>query len=112
MTRSRKSRVVTFLGLGLAWWAGRPEAAAQKRPEIAINEILAANRATNSDEDAESSDWVELVNRGGSAVVLEGYYLSDDPLDPLKWRFPAVEIGPGEHLLVEFSGNDRLGPPP
>ena len=37
---------------------------------------------------------------------LEGYGLSDDPDDMLAWKFPAVELGPGEYLVVFASGQE------
>ncbi len=86
--------------LSLSW--ARPVDA-----QVVINELLAANRQTNRDEDGDSSDWVELVNAGAVAVDLEGWSLSDSPAEPRKWVFPPATLQPGEYLLVWCSGKDR-----
>ena len=79
--------------------------------DVVINEILAANVATNSpldvDEDGELQDWVELRNRSDQSVNLLGWSLTDDPAQPGLWTFPAITLGPGEYLLVYVSGKDR-----
>jgi hypothetical protein len=88
-----------------AW--GAPPARAQ----VVINEVLASNLNTNADEDGDSSDWVELYNRGKSAVDLKGFGLSDDGAEPMKWRFPEVSMAPGSYLLVWCSDKDRTTVP-
>ena len=46
-----------------------------------INEVVALNRSTLYDEDAESSDWIEIFNPNKDSINLEGYYLTDDQSD-------------------------------
>ena len=75
-----------------------------------ISEIMSSNRCTIRDEDGDYSDWIELYNSGTNAIDLTGYWLSDDPTNPLKWEFPAVTIKPGEYLLIFASGKDRKDP--
>ena len=75
--------------------------------DIVVSEFMAANTTTLVDEDGDSSDWIELHNRGPVAVDLDGWTLSDDRSDPRRWTFPAVTIGPGERLVVFASGKDR-----
>ena len=76
---------------------------------VVINEFLAANVSTNGlrDEDGDLEDWIELYNRGGTAVNLGGWSLTDDPEQPDLWVLPAVTLGPGQYLLVFASGKDR-----
>lgn len=60
------------------------------------------------DEDGDPEDWIELHNPGDSAVDLGGYYLTDDPLVPTKWRFPLPTTIPADGYLVVFaSSKDR-----
>jgi len=73
-----------------------------------INEVLSRNSSGIEDEDGDSSDWIELFNASNQSVSLEGYGLSDDPSDPLKWIFPARSIAAGEFILIYASGKDRL----
>ena len=76
---------------------------------VVINEFLASNVRTNGlrDEDGDLEDWIELYNRGGTAVNLGGWSLTDDPEQPGLWVLPAVTLGPGQYLLVFASGKDR-----
>jgi hypothetical protein len=76
-------------------------------PDIVINEFLADNLSSLADEDRQKHDWIELYNRGGNAVSLLGWSLTDDPLDPGKWTFPAITLNAGQYLVVFASAKDR-----
>jgi hypothetical protein len=80
--------------------------------QVVIHEILAANHRGIADEDGDSSDWVELYNRGASAVDLTGYSLTDEPGDLGRWVFPETQLAAGAFLLVWCSGKDRAGVAP
>ncbi|WP_193214510.1 chitobiase/beta-hexosaminidase C-terminal domain-containing protein [Luteolibacter marinus] len=82
------------------------------RGEVTLNELQSANDSTLLDEDGDPSDWIELLNRGGQAVDLTGWGLSDRSDSPFKWTFPTVTLGAGERLLVWASGKDRTGTDP
>ncbi len=71
-----------------------------------ISEFLAVNGGGLKDEDRDSRDWIEVHNPGPQTVRLENWALTDDPTTP-RWKFPAVELLPGEFLLVFASGKDR-----
>ncbi|TVQ84503.1 MAG: T9SS C-terminal target domain-containing protein [Bacteroidetes bacterium] len=75
---------------------------------VAINEVMASNASTIADEDGDFEDWIELYNYGENPVNLNGYGLSDNYDNPMKWVFPDITIGPGEFLLVWASGKDRM----
>ena len=62
--------------------------------EPLITEFLADNESTRRDEDNEYSDWIEIYNPSGEPASLNDYYLTDDPGDLQKWRFPDVTIAP------------------
>ncbi len=68
-----------------------------------ISEFLAVNGGLHRDEDTHFSDWIEVHNPGAQTVRLEGWALTDDPTT-LRWRFPAVDLLPGEFLVVFASG--------
>jgi hypothetical protein len=72
-----------------------------------IAEFQADNEDTITDEDGDTSDWVEIYNPDATAVDLAGMGLSDDPLLPLKWVFPAVTLPANSSLLVWCSGKNR-----
>ena len=77
--------------------------------EVVINEIMSDNENIVFDASGESPDWIELYNRGLTAINLEGYYLSDDENDLKKWKFPNVAIEAGKFLLLFASGKDING---
>lgn len=71
-----------------------------------INEYSASNR-THHDGFGRTEDWIELFNADTENYFnLEGYYLSNDPDDPLKWQIPAAIIPPGGKVLVYCSNRD------
>ncbi len=93
--------VILLPVLSLAWSPAAVSA------QLLLNEAQNSNIYGIVDEDNDTSDWIELLNAGATALSLSGYGLSDDPSDPFKWVFPDVVIDPGEHLLVWASGKDR-----
>jgi hypothetical protein len=74
---------------------------------VVINEVMAVNNSGLTDQDGDSSDWIELCNEGGSAVNLSGWYLTDRATNLRKWAFPAVTLLPGQYLVVFASDKNR-----
>ena len=107
MNGTKRIRTLAMLGYVLGFLCGF---GAPARADVVINEILALNHFTNTDEDGDSSDWVELLNTGDSDFNLGGYGLSDDRLDPFRWVFPDFSLAPGEYQIVWCSGKDRVSP--
>jgi len=68
--------------------------------DLTINEFLASNDMTNTDQNDEYEDWIELYNATGDAISLNGYYLSDDEANVTKWTFPDTSISPYGYLLI------------
>jgi len=68
--------------------------------DLVINEFMADNQTTVTDQNGEYDDWIELYNNGIAELPLEGMYLSNDPLIPAMWTFPAVTIPAGGYLIV------------
>lgn len=69
---------------------------------VYISEVSAA-------EDASIGDWVELNNGSSEAVSLDGWFLSDDPTNPEKYRIGEVTIPSGGCTVVEVGSADALG---
>ena len=79
---------------------------------VRINEFVA--RPANDgelDENGETEDWIELHNPGTTSVNLGTYYLTDDSDDLTKWAIPAVDLAPGNYILIFASGNDLTDNP-
>ncbi len=57
--------------------------------QLFINEFLASNASSITDESGAFEDWIELYNAGPTDVNLAGYYISDDATNPLIWQISA-----------------------
>jgi len=74
--------------------------------QLAINELLATNTASVSDQNGEFDDWIELYNNTSSFISLNNAYLSDSYATPLKWKFPDnTTVAPNDYLIV-WADND------
>lgn len=82
-------------------------------PPLVINEIMASNATTleDPDEPGEFPDWLELYNYGQETVSLDGFFLSDDPLEPTKYAIPAGLRMPAQTFLLFYIDDDgKQGP--
>lgn len=75
---------------------------------VVISELMAASQSVLTDCQGRFSDWVELYNPTDSAVVLTGWFLSDDPTDITKWQFPELVLQPGARVVIYCSGRDMV----
>jgi len=75
--------------------------------QVIISEFMASNSRTLADQDGEYSDWIELHNETAATVNLDGWFLSDDPADLNKWRFPATNLVANGYLVIFASGKNR-----
>ena len=79
--------------------------------DLVLSEFMASNTATLDDGFGDSSDWIEIYNRGDEPVDLQGHYLTDKVNKPTKWRFPtSAVLEPGEYLVVFASGRNQIDP--
>lgn len=74
---------------------------------LRINEFMALNETTLTDEDSEYSDWIEIYNTTAEAVNMTGWALTDDKNQPQKWLFPEITLEANGYLVVFASGKDR-----
>lgn len=92
-----------YFVLVLSMWLFVSYSSAQN---LIINEILSSNTNGINDEYGKTSDWIEIYNPGSNEIALEGYYLSDNIEDPLKWQFPNRNIEANSYILVFASENN------
>ncbi len=82
--------------------------------QVKINELMASNLQTITDNAGEYSDWVELYNPTGVAIDLAGYYLTDDYANKTKFRFTTatgqVVVPANGYLVIWASGTVAEGP--
>ena len=67
---------------------------------IVINEFMASNSNTVSDQNGDFDDWIELYNTTSSDINLSGVYLSDKTTDIFKWKFPDTVITANNYLII------------
>jgi len=60
-----------------------------------------------------TNDFVELFNRGGSAVDLTGWTIQYAPASSTSWQTTALagSIGPGRYYLVQLASTASIGSP-
>ena len=73
---------------------------------VVISEVMTANECTALDVSGTTRDWIELWNNGKKDVILDGAYLSDDPLDAFKWQIPQLTLKAGQRALIRCAGAD------
>ncbi|MGE5294331.1 MAG: CotH kinase family protein [Solirubrobacterales bacterium] len=81
---------------------------------VVISEFKAINetgQSTTVQGKTAYPDWIEIQNRGTTAVDLNGWYLTDDPDNLTKWAFPSVQVAPLGFLLVFASGIEESDHP-
>ncbi|MBL7802281.1 MAG: CotH kinase family protein [Saprospiraceae bacterium] len=79
--------------------------------DIVINELLASNETTATDEAGEFDDWIELYNNGTAAVDISGWIITDNPANLDKWDFPTgTVIQPGDYLILWADEDSSQGP--
>lgn len=74
--------------------------------DLVINEFMASNDTTQADQDGEFDDWIELYNNTASSISLDGFYLSDDAGNLIKWAFPAGTTIAGNGYLIVWADED------
>ncbi len=77
--------------------------------QLVINEVCASNYNDHTDNFGEYEDWFEIYNTGGAAIDLDGYYLSDDSADPLKYQVTgSVMVPAGGYRVIYASNNNQV----
>jgi spore coat protein CotH len=67
---------------------------------VIINEFMAENKNTIADPQGQYEDWIEFYNNSDTSVSLKNWYLTDDPIEPQKWKFPDTSIAANGYLLT------------
>ncbi|NND95193.1 MAG: T9SS type B sorting domain-containing protein [Flavobacteriales bacterium] len=73
--------------------------------QLLINEVSAANYSDYTDNFGENEDWFEIYNPTGAAIDLNGYYLSDDVLEPTKYQVTSSVMVPAGGYRVIYASN-------
>lgn len=66
-----------------------------------ISEFSASNSNVITDDNGNSTDWIEIYNTSQSPISLNGYSLTDDPSDTTKYVFSNTFLV-GEAYLIRI----------
>lgn len=67
---------------------------------LVINEFMASNSSTITDEEGKYEDWIELFNNSDDPISLLGLFLTDNPENIRKWECPDVSVPARGYLLI------------
>jgi hypothetical protein len=73
---------------------------------IVINEIMASNTKTATDPKAQYDDWIELYNKSNAAIDISGWFITDNPDNRDKWKFPTGTSIPANGFLIVWADED------
>ncbi|MFT3697614.1 MAG: lamin tail domain-containing protein [Kofleriaceae bacterium] len=78
-----------------------------------VNEVMPSNTTACADPFGEYDDWIELYNSSSADLDLTGYYVSDDPTQPMREQLQAgVTVPAGGFKLLwadeQVQGVDHL----
>jgi hypothetical protein len=73
---------------------------------VAVNEIMASNATTQTDQNGQFEDWIELFNKTSAPVDLSGFFLSDDAANRGKYKFPQGTTIPANGYLIVWADED------
>ncbi len=79
--------------------------------DLRINEVMAVNTKALYDENGQTPDWIEIINKSKHSIKLDNYYLSENPNKLMKWKLPDFKLGPGRTFIVYASDNNLLQTP-
>lgn len=73
---------------------------------VVINELMASNTNTVTDESGAFEDWIELFNTTTNDIDLSGYFLTDNPTNPDKWQFADGTVIPAGGYYIIWADED------
>jgi hypothetical protein len=80
--------------------------------DIMINEYLASNVIIYPEmyDFDDYSDWIELYNPSATPYSLDGFFLTDNLADPLKWKIPDGTLIESDGYLIIWADDYDDGP--
>jgi sodium pump decarboxylase, gamma subunit len=107
------TRIATAVLLIAAVAVTAPQASAQGRKSVRINEVMVDNGNSLVDEYGNKSAWIELFNANFAPVEISSVYLSNDPANPKKYPVPLgdvnTKIPKRQHVVFFADGEPNLG---
>lgn len=80
---------------------------------VVINEIMASNTTTATDNAGEYDDWIELYNNSSVTIDLTGWHITDKPDNLTKYDIPTgTTIDANDYLIIWADEDSSQGPSP
>ncbi len=82
--------------------------------DIVINEVMASNNSTITDNKGEYDDWIEIYNLSDSAVNIGGLFITDSLNNKIKFRIPntcsdSTKIPAKDYLILWADNQPEQG---
>ncbi len=74
--------------------------------DIVLNELMASNATTSTDETGEYEDWIELYNRGTNSIDLTDWHITDNSQNLSKWAIPDGTVLNADDYLIIWADED------
>ncbi len=99
---SNASASVSYLPVGAEHdvYAYQVQTNASAVSGLVINEIMASNTTTVTDNFGEYDDWIELYNNTNDTINLGDLYLTDNPSNLDKWSLPDTTLLPNAYYII------------
>ena len=100
---NNSDKTATYLPVGAEHnvFAYQVNSTATATSTIVINEFMAKNSTTATDEAGEYDDWIELYNVSGSLVDISGWNITDNEFNLTKFTIPeGTSIASDEYLII------------
>lgn len=81
-------------------------ASASQAKTVVINEFMASNTVTVKNEIGKYEDWIEIYNTTTTPINLDGYYITDNPLNLNKWKFKPNTVIPARGYFMLWADED------
>lgn len=78
----------------------------QRGDNLIISEVQSGNGGELLDRDGHCPDWIELLNPTSFTIDVTGWYMTDNPKNLTRWKFPERLVEPGERLVIFADGKD------
>lgn len=99
---SNASASVSYLPVGAEHdvFAYQVQSNASSVSGLVINEIMASNTTTVTDNFGEYDDWIELYNNSNDTINLGDLHLTDNPANLNKWDLPDTTLLPNAYYII------------
>ncbi|MDE6206508.1 MAG: OadG family protein [Muribaculaceae bacterium] len=106
-------KILTVLAVAVAAVAAGPQADAQSRKALRINEVMVDNESSVVDEYGRRTAWIELFNSNFAPLEISSVYLTNDSTDHRRYPVPLgdvnTKIPKRQHVLFYADGEPTLG---